>query len=136
MDDSLEFDESVTDLLTELESECQKKGLWFDASELYWSLERDTQLSIPASKLCIIDSEIELQYKLPWKFGVYRNYLGWWMSGGIGKSEIDTWDEKIDAILDECQILFWTCLENIEKLAFEPQTERWADRFWEGYRIH
>ncbi len=130
------FQEDVQELLIQLSIDCTEKGLWFNIKDLYWSLERDTQLSIPSSKMFIIDNEdIQLEYRLPWKFWVYRNYMGGGISGGIGKSEIKTGSTVFDEILDECQILFWTCLEQIEKMAFEPETERWADRFQSGMRI-
>lgn len=132
--ENYDFDFELEEILENLVEDCKKQWLYFDVKDLYRSLERDTQLSINSGRISIEDVEL-LSDRLPGKFWVYRNYLWWWISGGIWRSEVDTKDERADAVLETCLDLFYDALEAIEHAAFSPETERGSDRFQGWLRV-
>lgn len=126
----------IDDILREMQKDCKKIWVEFDLQKLYWSLDRDTQLSIDSRNITVKDGEIG-DYELPKKFGVYRDYLGWWIVWELQQSEVDEVEnkkvrKKLEIALDN----FQNALEKIEMEYFTTTTERWTGRFIDWIRVN
>lgn len=113
-------------IIEDLEEKCKIEWLYFDAKNIEWELWRATQLSISPRYLSTEKSDEKFWCftdVLPSKFWVFRHYLGWGISWWIWKSEVSTWDDETDEILNNCLQYFKEALQEIEKVSLEPEAD-------------
>ena len=111
-------------------------ALWFciDIDDISYDIWRNTHFAILTDRNDLLGAS----ESLPWKFGVYRNYLGWGISWGVCYSDYYhyTWSEKITEKLEQLLELCKKVMISMENEEYWQSTERWQDIHTADLLIH